>query len=273
MFFLVGLMMQQKIVIMLKLKCDKCRSKAMKIAAVADGVISVAWEGEEKNKVVMTGDGTDAATVTGLLRKKLGYADLVSVEQVQVRCQKCLSMAMKIIAVAEGEIFSVAWEGEDKDKVVVIGGGVDADTLTTKLDMNLGPAKLLLVEEVKEKKEDKKEVKKVTEPTPQCCQPYCPFKQQLCTQPSYPFDHRGSSSNIGKAGVSAVTGVMTQKIFIMLKLKCDKCRSKAMKIAAVADCVISVAWEGEEKNKVVMTGDGTDAATVTGLLRSLAMQT
>ncbi|KAK3199915.1 hypothetical protein Dsin_023330 [Dipteronia sinensis] len=54
----------QKIVITLKLKCDKCRSKAMKIAAVADGVISVAWEGDEKNKVVMTGDGTDAAIVT-----------------------------------------------------------------------------------------------------------------------------------------------------------------------------------------------------------------
>ena len=43
----------------------------------------MAWEGDEKNKVVMTGDGTDAATVTGLLRKKLGYADLVSVEQVE----------------------------------------------------------------------------------------------------------------------------------------------------------------------------------------------
>ncbi|KAK2639923.1 hypothetical protein Ddye_027718 [Dipteronia dyeriana] len=64
-----------KIVIMLKLKCDECRSKAMKIAAVAYGVISVAWERDEKNKVVMTRDGTDAAIVTGRLRKKLGYAD------------------------------------------------------------------------------------------------------------------------------------------------------------------------------------------------------
>ncbi|KAI9184940.1 hypothetical protein LWI28_002657 [Acer negundo] len=73
----------QKIVVMLKPKCDKCRSKAMKIASVADGVISVAWEGEEKNKVVMIGDGTDSATVTRRLRKKLGYADLASVEQVK----------------------------------------------------------------------------------------------------------------------------------------------------------------------------------------------
>ncbi|TXG67417.1 hypothetical protein EZV62_008692 [Acer yangbiense] len=187
----------QKIVIMLKLKCDKCRSKAMKIAAVADGVISVAWEGDEKNKVVMTGDGTDAATVTGLLRKKLGYADLKKIViKVQVRCDKCRSKTMKIVAVAEGEIFSVSWEGECKDKLVVIGDGVDAATLTTKLDKKLDYAELLLVEEVKEKKvvPEKKEpekVKKDPEPsTPQCCQPYCPCKQQLCTQPSYPFGYQ-----------------------------------------------------------------------------------
>ncbi|KAK2639927.1 hypothetical protein Ddye_027722 [Dipteronia dyeriana] len=83
-------------------------------------VILVAWEGDEKNKVVMTGDGTDAAIVTGCLRKKLGYADLVS------------------------EIFSVAWEGECKDKVVVIGCGVNAATLTTKLDKKLGCANCYL---------------------------------------------------------------------------------------------------------------------------------
>ncbi|TXG67416.1 hypothetical protein EZV62_008691 [Acer yangbiense] len=189
--FLVGLMMQQKIVIMLKLKCDKCRSKAMKIAAVADGVISVAWEGDEKNKVVMTGDGTDAATVTGLLRKKLGYADLQKIViKVQVRCKKCWSKAMKIVAAAEGEIISVAWEGEGKDKMVVIGDGVDAATLTGNLRKKLGYAELLLVEEVKgkkeEKKEEKKEVKKeekkeekkvVPKEEPQC---YQPFGYQLC---------------------------------------------------------------------------------------------
>ncbi|KAL5735784.1 hypothetical protein ACOSP7_030240 [Xanthoceras sorbifolium] len=76
-------MIQQKIVIKLQVQCDKCRSKAMKIAAVADGVISVAFEGEDKSKVVMTGDGTDAAIVAGRLRKKLGYADLLSVEEVK----------------------------------------------------------------------------------------------------------------------------------------------------------------------------------------------
>ena len=51
-----------------------------------------------------------------------------------------------------GEIFSVAWEGGDKDKVVVIGDGVDEATLTRNLRKKLVFADLLSVEEVKEKK-------------------------------------------------------------------------------------------------------------------------
>ena len=50
-----------------------------------------------------------------------------------------------------GEKFSVEWEGEDKDKMVVIGDGVDGATLTRNLRKKLGCADLLLVEEVKEK--------------------------------------------------------------------------------------------------------------------------
>ncbi|TXG67414.1 hypothetical protein EZV62_008689 [Acer yangbiense] len=107
-----------------------------------------------------------------------------------MRCKKCWSKAMKIVAAAEGEIISVAWEGEGKDKMVVVGDGVDVATLTTKLDRKLGYAKLLLVEEVKGKKEEKKEVKKEVKKedpksTPQCCHPYCPCKQQ-----SYPFEEK-----------------------------------------------------------------------------------
>ncbi|KAI9185465.1 hypothetical protein LWI28_007561 [Acer negundo] len=215
-------------------------------------IFLVAWEGENKDKMVVVGDGVDVPTLTGNLRKKFGCAYLLLVEEVkekkeekkeekkkkrkiqnqlhnavdhivhkkivikvQVRCKKCWSKAMEIVAVAEGEIFSVAWEGEGKDKMVVIGDGVDAATLTGNLRKKLGYAELLLVEEVKGKKEEKKVEKKevekeekkeekkvVPKEEPKCCQPYCPL-----------------------------------------------------------------AWEGEGKNKVGMTGDGTDAATVTGRLR------
>ncbi|TXG67643.1 hypothetical protein EZV62_008918 [Acer yangbiense] len=73
----------QKIVIKVQVRCNKCRSKVMKIAAEEDGVISVAWEGEDKDKVVVIGDGVDAATLARNLSKKLGFADLLLVEEVK----------------------------------------------------------------------------------------------------------------------------------------------------------------------------------------------
>ncbi|XP_034679281.1 heavy metal-associated isoprenylated plant protein 47-like [Vitis riparia] len=75
--------MKQKIIVRVQMNCDKCRTKAMKIAAVEEGVISVAIEGAEKDRVVVIGDGVDSASLTCCLRKKLGYATLVSVEEVK----------------------------------------------------------------------------------------------------------------------------------------------------------------------------------------------
>ncbi|XP_022716585.1 heavy metal-associated isoprenylated plant protein 47-like [Durio zibethinus] len=72
-------LLQQKIVIKTQLHCDKCRTKAMKIAAVANGVSSVAIAGKDKDQVVVTGEGIDSANLTCLLRKKLGYASIISV--------------------------------------------------------------------------------------------------------------------------------------------------------------------------------------------------
>nr|CAN71095.1 hypothetical protein VITISV_041493 [Vitis vinifera] len=65
----------------------------MKIAAVEEGVISVAIEGAEKDRVVVIGDGVDSASLTCCLRKKLGYATLVSVEEVKERKAKARSEA------------------------------------------------------------------------------------------------------------------------------------------------------------------------------------
>lgn len=62
--------------------CEKARSKAMKIAADAHGVISVAVE-IEKNHLVVTGVGVDAACLTRALRKKVSPATIISVEEVK----------------------------------------------------------------------------------------------------------------------------------------------------------------------------------------------
>uniref|UniRef100_A0A2N9HZP4 HMA domain-containing protein n=1 Tax=Fagus sylvatica TaxID=28930 RepID=A0A2N9HZP4_FAGSY len=75
--------MKQKIVIKVQMACHKCRAKAMKIAAKADGVISVAVEGSDKDQLVVIGEGVDSANLTCSLRKKLCYATLLSVEEVK----------------------------------------------------------------------------------------------------------------------------------------------------------------------------------------------
>ncbi|BBH02133.1 Copper transport protein family [Prunus dulcis] len=90
--------MKQKITIEAQIQCDKCRSQAMKIAVAEDGVSHTlklcsfilmgdlcnisAFQGPNRDKMVITGDGVDAADMAKSLRKKLGYADLVSVEEI-----------------------------------------------------------------------------------------------------------------------------------------------------------------------------------------------
>ncbi|KAF3964275.1 hypothetical protein CMV_011419 [Castanea mollissima] len=76
-------MMQQKIIMKVQINCEKYRTKAMKIAAVSEGVTSVAIEGAGKSQVVVIGDGVDSASLTCSLRKKLGYATIGSVQKLE----------------------------------------------------------------------------------------------------------------------------------------------------------------------------------------------
>ncbi|KAL4280712.1 hypothetical protein GQ457_03G023060 [Hibiscus cannabinus] len=72
--------------------CSKCRTKALKNSTNRNmvnecdglaGVTSVALEGAEKDKLVIIGDGVDAACLTEALRKKLCHASIEIVEQVK----------------------------------------------------------------------------------------------------------------------------------------------------------------------------------------------
>ncbi|KAJ0051383.1 hypothetical protein Pint_01796 [Pistacia integerrima] len=58
----------------------KSRTKALTIA----GGFAVALQGEDLRRIEVTGDGIDAVTLTTLLRKNLGHAELVSVSPVTV---------------------------------------------------------------------------------------------------------------------------------------------------------------------------------------------
>ncbi|KAI8552247.1 hypothetical protein RHMOL_Rhmol06G0251800 [Rhododendron molle] len=72
-----------RIVIKVALKGKKSSSKIWEIVGKVPGVESVAFAGQDKNHVVVIGDGIDSVELTVLLRKKVGSAELVRVGPVE----------------------------------------------------------------------------------------------------------------------------------------------------------------------------------------------
>ncbi|XP_052177413.1 uncharacterized protein LOC127791533 [Diospyros lotus] len=71
--------MKQKVVVRFGTKRRKSRSKALTIAVGVQGVTSVTLKGQDEMEVV--GDMMDSVVLTTLLRKGLGFAELVSVKE------------------------------------------------------------------------------------------------------------------------------------------------------------------------------------------------
>ncbi|XP_028804574.1 heavy metal-associated isoprenylated plant protein 47-like [Neltuma alba] len=75
--------MKQKITMKVVMHCQKCRAKALTVAAGSNGVDFVGLEGQEKDRVVVIGNGVDAAGLASCMRKKVGHADIISVTEVK----------------------------------------------------------------------------------------------------------------------------------------------------------------------------------------------
>ncbi|XP_070674212.1 heavy metal-associated isoprenylated plant protein 47-like [Malus domestica] len=73
---------KQKIVMKVQLNSEKCRTKALKIAATTKGVSKVAIEAE-KGEVEVIGNGVDAVCLAKSLKNKLGFATIAVVEEVK----------------------------------------------------------------------------------------------------------------------------------------------------------------------------------------------
>ncbi|BBH00604.1 Copper transport protein family [Prunus dulcis] len=74
----------KKIVMKVSMNCQKCQQKAFKIIAEADGMASVSFLGlgEERDIVVVIGQGVDACNLAKSLRKKFKTTDIISVADV-----------------------------------------------------------------------------------------------------------------------------------------------------------------------------------------------
>ncbi|XP_062185465.1 heavy metal-associated isoprenylated plant protein 47-like isoform X2 [Phragmites australis] len=77
-------MTKQKIMIKVSLPDEKSRSKAMVLAAEADGVISMGITGDDKDRLEVVGENVDSACLVKRLRKKLcRHAGILQVEEVK----------------------------------------------------------------------------------------------------------------------------------------------------------------------------------------------
>ncbi|BFG27258.1 hypothetical protein CerSpe_135320 [Prunus speciosa] len=74
----------KKIVMKVPMNCQKCQQKAFKIVAEADGMASVSFLGlgEERDIVVVIGQGVDACNLAKSLRKKFKTAEIITVADV-----------------------------------------------------------------------------------------------------------------------------------------------------------------------------------------------
>uniref|UniRef100_A0A7N0U4A0 Uncharacterized protein n=1 Tax=Kalanchoe fedtschenkoi TaxID=63787 RepID=A0A7N0U4A0_KALFE len=181
-------MLQQKIALEVFTHNEKCKTKAMKIAAAAEGVMSVALEGPENDRMVVVVLGIDSATLASSLSKRVGLASFVSISEVkpedaeknegnvdncsyahtasstaiceaQIISQRvvlqvhmeggcCRQKAMQIAAGAEG-VISAAVDGADKERLTVVGEGMDIATLVITLRKKAGYTRIISVVEMK----------------------------------------------------------------------------------------------------------------------------
>ncbi|KAJ9681561.1 hypothetical protein PVL29_020433 [Vitis rotundifolia] len=75
--------MKQKVVIKVSFNGEKkSRTKVMQAAVSAPGVESIAFGGEDNDQIVVIGDSLDSVNLTCLLRKKVKFAELLSVSSV-----------------------------------------------------------------------------------------------------------------------------------------------------------------------------------------------
>ncbi|XP_013598000.1 PREDICTED: small proline-rich protein 2H isoform X2 [Brassica oleracea var. oleracea] len=75
--------MKQKILFRVTMTDDKTRAKAMTKAVQFKGVSAVEIKGDHRNQIEVTGTEVDMICLTKMLRKKVAFAELVSVSKVE----------------------------------------------------------------------------------------------------------------------------------------------------------------------------------------------
>nr|POE91563.1 heavy metal-associated isoprenylated plant protein 47 [Quercus suber] len=80
-FCIICVYRRQKIVTKVQMNSGKCQTKALRVAAIADGVYTVGLEGAEKDEVVVIGEGVNVVKLITTMRKKVGHTIAISVAE------------------------------------------------------------------------------------------------------------------------------------------------------------------------------------------------
>ncbi|KAI3798418.1 hypothetical protein L1987_33693 [Smallanthus sonchifolius] len=78
-------MEKQKIVAKVNMNGDKKTRKALQIAVSISGVESASFVGSDKDQIAVIGAGIDAVELASLLRRKVGFTEIVSIGPVEVK--------------------------------------------------------------------------------------------------------------------------------------------------------------------------------------------
>nr|CAD1831429.1 unnamed protein product [Ananas comosus var. bracteatus] len=81
-------------VLKVSMEDPKRRSKALRIATGFIGVISASLEGD---RIVVVGEGVDSIKLTTALRKRMSYAELISVAPVEAKKEESKQPEAKIV--------------------------------------------------------------------------------------------------------------------------------------------------------------------------------
>ncbi|KAI7755366.1 hypothetical protein M8C21_004306, partial [Ambrosia artemisiifolia] len=105
------IVLQQKIVVKMAANSEKKSRKVLKIAVSVAGVESVAFVGSDKDQITLTGEGIDSIEVAALLRKSVGYTELVRVGSVEEKkpATPASSVAVQTAAVPPQLLRSVVY--------------------------------------------------------------------------------------------------------------------------------------------------------------------
>ncbi|XP_051209227.1 heavy metal-associated isoprenylated plant protein 47-like [Lolium perenne] len=115
--------MTQKIVIQVQMSSDRCRPRAMALAAATRGVDSVAVAGDAKDQLVVVGDGVDPVKLTSALRRKVGPAQLVQVGDVKKEEEKKPAAAAAEVVEYQSHPGYYQWQPEPVSVAYPISAG------------------------------------------------------------------------------------------------------------------------------------------------------